>query len=149
VLTAASEALAWWAEQGADVMVIEGVGGLLCPLAEGATVADLAIALDYPLAIVARRGLGTINHTLLTVEAARLRGLRIAGIVLNGAEPSSHGLAEQTNSEELARRLPDVPVLANLVYEMAHIALPAGLDRLDWLGQAAPPRRVRRLGSLP
>ena len=67
-------------------MVVEGVGGLLCPLAEGTTVADLAIVLDYPLLIVAHRGLGTLNHTLLTVEAARSAALRVAGVVLNGAE---------------------------------------------------------------
>src|SRR5262249_43300602 len=72
VLDAVREALAWWAGR-ADVMVVEGIGGLLCPLAEGTTVADLAVALDYPLVIVARRGLGTLNHTLLTAEAARLR----------------------------------------------------------------------------
>ncbi len=51
------ECLDWWAER-AEVMVVEGVGGLLCPLAEGTTVADLAILLDYPLLIVAHRGLG-------------------------------------------------------------------------------------------
>src|SRR6516162_3253545 len=84
VLSVVGDALAWWAGR-AEVMVVEGVGGLLCPLAEGTTVADLAVALDYPLVIVARRGLGTLNHTLLTVEAARLRGLRVAGVVLNGA----------------------------------------------------------------
>ena len=60
----------WRAERRAEVMVFEGVGGLLCPIAEGMTVADLAIRLDYPLIVVARRGLGTLNHTLLTVEAA-------------------------------------------------------------------------------
>ena len=72
------ESLSWW-EGRAEVRVVEGVGGLLCPLAEGATVADLAIFLDYPILIVAHRGLGTLNHTLLTVEAARSRGLRVAG----------------------------------------------------------------------
>src|SRR5262249_32930802 len=75
-------ALAWWFER-ADVVVVEGIGGLLTPVAEGATVADLAVRLDYPLVVVARRGLGTLNHTLLTVEAARRRGLRVAGLVLN------------------------------------------------------------------
>ena len=69
-------------------MIVEGIGGLLTPLAEGMTVADLAIRLDYPLVIVARRGLGTLNHTLLTVEAALGRGLRVAGVVLNGAGPT-------------------------------------------------------------
>jgi dethiobiotin synthetase len=147
VLQAVADALGWWAEQGAEVAVVEGVGGLLCPLAERATVADLAAALDYPLVIVARRGLGTLNHTLLTVEAARLRGLRIAGLILNGAEPTTNALAEATNPEELARLLPRVPILAELAYPMANTALPAGFDCLDWLGWAASRRLAGRFGS--
>src|SRR5205823_9859727 len=107
VLEATAAALAWWGER-AEVLVVEGIGGLLCPLAEGATVADLAIALDHPLVVVARRGLGTLNHTLLTVEAARHRGLRLAGVVLNGAEPTADPRAEVTNPAELARRLDGV-----------------------------------------
>ncbi len=62
VLDTVREALAWWSDR-AELMVVEGVGGLLCPLAERTTVADLAVALDYPLLVVARRGLGTLNHT--------------------------------------------------------------------------------------
>src|SRR6185369_7751929 len=118
ILEETRRALAWWAER-AEEGVVEGVGGLLCPLAEGATVADLAIALDYPLVVVARRGLGTLNHTLLTVEAARLRGLRVAGVVLNGAEPARDGahLAEATNADELARRLEGgIAVLAEVPF---------------------------------
>ena len=103
VWRAARESLAWW-EVRADRMVVEGVGGLLCPLAEGATIADLAVLLDYPLLIVAHRGLGTLNHTLLTVEAARSRSIRIAGVVLNGARPSADPIAEASNAEELAIR---------------------------------------------
>ena len=64
---------AWQLIEGAEVMVVEGVGGLLCPLAEGSTVADLAIRLDYPLVIVARRGLGT-----LTIPYSRSRPLSTA-----------------------------------------------------------------------
>ena len=93
---AVGEALDWWAGR-AEVMVVEGVGGLLCPLAEGTTVADLAVALDYPLLVVARRGLGTLNHTLLTSRPRRLRALRVAGLVLNSAEPptGSRGRGDQ------------------------------------------------------
>lgn len=72
-----------------DVMIVEGVGGLLVPLGPRLLVADLARALGLPLLIVARAGLGTLNHTLLTLEAARRRGLRVAGVVLNhGGEGS-------------------------------------------------------------
>jgi dethiobiotin synthetase len=138
------EALAWWLDWGAEVVVVEGVGGLLCPLAEGWTIADLAVALDFPLVIVARRGLGTLNHTLLTVEAVLLRGLRIAGVVLNGAEPMSNPVAEQTNAAELARRLPSgIAILA----ELPHDAPPALWDwfgGLDWPNRVQPPRGERR-----
>lgn len=69
---------------GHDVVLVEGAGGLLVPLAPGLTVADLAVALGFPLVVVARPGLGTVNHTALTVEAARARGLAVAGVILNG-----------------------------------------------------------------
>ncbi len=134
-------ALAWWQER-AEVMVVEGVGGLLCPLAEGATVADLAIALDYPLVIVARRGLGTLNHTLLTVEAARRRGLRIAGVVLNGAEPEGDPIATRTNPEELVRRLDSVALLADIEHHTEAALLIDFIQAIDWYGWACPPRMV-------
>lgn len=66
-----------------EVAVIEGVGGLLVPIAPGFDVRALASAVGLPLVVVARPGLGTINHTLLTLEAARSGGLRVVGVVLN------------------------------------------------------------------
>jgi dethiobiotin synthetase len=98
-----------------NAVLVEGVGGLLCPLTERETVADLAIELALPLIVVARRSLGTLNHTLLTVEAAQRRGLRIAGLVVTAATPVT-GVAEETVIEELTRRL-DVPILAALPYQ--------------------------------
>ncbi len=97
------------AAEGVPVLV-EGVGGLLCPLTERETVADLVAALGLPLLVVARRSLGTLNHTLLTVEVARARGLRVAGLVVSETTPIC-GPAEETNVEQLRRRL-DVPLLA-------------------------------------
>jgi dethiobiotin synthetase len=97
-------------ETAGATLLVEGVGGLLCPLTDDALVADLARELGLPLVIVARRSLGTLNHTLLTVEAARTRGLAVAGVVVSETTPVE-GLAEETNVEELGRRLP-VPVLA-------------------------------------
>jgi dethiobiotin synthetase len=70
------------ASAGVDALVCEGVGGLLVPLTLDYSVRDLAVDLGLPLVIVARSGLGTINHTLLTVAAARAAGLRLAGIVM-------------------------------------------------------------------
>ena len=66
--------------------VVEGVGGLLVPLAEGVTVLDLMAALGLPSLVVGRPGLGTINHTLLTIEAIKARGLEVAGFCFSGAE---------------------------------------------------------------
>jgi dethiobiotin synthetase len=66
-----------------ECMVVEGAGGLLVPLAKGTHMADLAGELGLPLLVVARATLGTINHTLLTLEAARTRALRVAGVVIS------------------------------------------------------------------
>lgn len=71
------------AAEGADAIVCEGVGGLLVPLTPTYLVRDLAADLGYPLVIVASSGLGTINHTLLTLESARAAGLEVAAVVLN------------------------------------------------------------------
>lgn len=71
------------AAEGADAIVCEGVGGLLVPLTPTYLVRDLAADLGYPLVIVASPGLGTINHTLLTLESARAAGLEVAAVVLN------------------------------------------------------------------
>jgi dethiobiotin synthetase len=86
----------------ADVVVAEGVGGLLVPLAPDYLVRDLARDLGLPLVIAARPGLGTINHTLLSLEAARAAGLRVAGVVLTPwpAQPST---MEDDNRATIAR----------------------------------------------
>jgi dethiobiotin synthetase len=94
------------------ILLVEGVGGLLCPLTDHETVADLASRVGFPLVIVVRHGLGTLNHTLLTVEAAQHRRLLVAGVVVSETTPM-HGVAEETNVEELRRRLA-VPLLGVL-----------------------------------
>jgi len=139
VTRAVGDAMAWWADR-AEAMVVEGVGGLLCPLAEGWTVADLAARLDYPLVIVAHRGLGTLNHTLLTVEAARARSLRIAGVVLNGARPTADPIAEATNSDELARRLGEVAILADWEHCPGPGLDPVAPEAGGWYDLAKTPR---------
>ena len=70
------------AGESADALVAEGVGGLLVPLTPGYLVRDLAVELNLPVVIAARTGLGTINHTLLTIEAARAVGLDVAAVVM-------------------------------------------------------------------
>jgi dethiobiotin synthetase len=131
--------LHWWSDR-ADVIVVEGIGGFLCPLAEESTVADLAIVLDLPLLIVARRGLGTLNHTLMTIEAARIRSLRIAGLVLNSPQPECGDLAESTCVGELARRLPEVALLAEIRHESGQ-GVPEPISALEWFPLAQGPRQ--------
>ncbi len=86
---------------GADALVCEGVGGLLVPLAPGYTVRDLAVDLALPLVIAAAPGLGTINHTLLTLEAARAAGLAVAAVVLT-PWPENPSEVEKSNRETIA-----------------------------------------------
>jgi dethiobiotin synthetase len=98
----------------ADALVAEGVGGLLVPITPGYLVRDLARDLALPLVVTARIGLGTINHTLLTVEAGRAVGLEVAAIVMTPwpAEPSPMELSNRETVERLAGApvsgLPDV-----------------------------------------
>lgn len=104
----------WWTGR-AEVLIVEGAGGLLSPVSETQEVADLARDLDYPLIVVARCGLGTINHSLLTVEAARRRGLQVAGIVLNQSQPGDDlGLAIDNAAEIEARS--GVPVFGVMAW---------------------------------
>lgn len=97
------------AAAGADAIVCEGVGGLLVPLSPTYLVRDLATDLGYPLVIVASPGLGTINHTLLTLESARGAGLGVAAVVLN-PWPGKPSAIERSNRETIAD-LGRVPVL--------------------------------------
>jgi dethiobiotin synthetase len=85
-----------------DVLVAEGVGGLLVPLAPAHSVRDLAVALGFPLIVAARPGLGTINHTLLTLEAARAAGLTVAGVVMT-PWPQEPSVMERSNRATVAR----------------------------------------------
>lgn len=66
-----------------DVMIVEGAGGLMVPLAGGLLMADLAAHLGLPVAVVARPGLGTVNHSLLTTFCARTLGLQVKGVIVN------------------------------------------------------------------
>lgn len=93
-----------------SVLLVEGAGGLLVPIRDDYLVADLARSLTLPLLVVARLGLGTINHSLLTVRMARDVGLKMRGIVLNDTAGGRHGLAERTNVSAVPT-LCDAPLL--------------------------------------
>jgi dethiobiotin synthetase len=96
------------AAEGADAIVCEGVGGLLVPLTPTYLVRDLAADLGYPLVIVASPGLGTINHTLLTLESARAAGLAVAAVVLNPWPEDPTGI--ESDNRETVANLGNVPV---------------------------------------
>jgi dethiobiotin synthetase len=85
-----------------STLIVEGVGGLLAPLAEDYTVRDFAVALELPLLIAARPGLGTINHTLLTLDGARAAELDVLAVVLT-PWPERPGEMERSNRETIAR----------------------------------------------
>ena len=122
----------WWMDR-VDLLLIEGVGGLLCPLTETGTVAELAADLRAPLLIVARQALGTINHTLLTIEAARSRGLTITGVVLNEPAPAAGDPSVASNAAEIESR-GGVGVLATLAHGQSRGLLHDRHGRtIDWI----------------
>jgi dethiobiotin synthetase len=90
------------AADGAELLVCEGVGGLLVPLTPGYLVRDFAVDIALPVVVAARPGLGTINHTLLTVEAARAAGLTVAGVVMT-PWPQEPAEIERSNRETVER----------------------------------------------
>lgn len=95
-------------------LVVEGAGGLLVPLTPRHTYADLGAALGMPVLVVARAGLGTVNHTALTCEALRARGLEVKGVVLNRLSAASDP-SEPHNAAEI-ERIAAVHVLASLPF---------------------------------
>jgi dethiobiotin synthetase len=118
-------------------LIVEGAGGLLSPLADELTVCDLAVSLRLPLLIAARPGLGTVNHTLLTLQAARAAALNVRAVVLT-PWPEQPSRLEQYNLQAITRfgfvevdTLPraDGPQLA----ELARIG--AALPWRRWLGE--------------
>ena len=132
-----------WEEENTspDVLLIEGAGGLFCPMTDDHSIADLAVELGYPILIVSRLGLGTINHTLLTIEAARSRGLNISGVVLNDGDNLAETFAGQSNFDELSR-LTDVLLLGVLPFGGESVCLRDGITSatIDWLELAGSNR---------
>jgi dethiobiotin synthetase len=113
-----------------ELCLVEGAGGLVVPMGPGWTVADLAAALALPLLVVARAGLGTVNHTLLTVREARRYGLEVVGVVMNESAPiAPEDDPSLATNAELIESLGGVPVLA----------------RVPWLGEEIGRERLARL----
>ena len=116
----------------AEVLVVEGVGGLLVPLGARATVRDLAAAIGLPVVVAARPGLGTINHTLLTLEAARTAGLDVRGVVMTPWPGHSDPMAESNQrTVELIGNVPVTTLPAIAGDDLAEAGSQLPLD--DWL----------------
>ena len=105
-------------------MIIEGVGGWMVPILRNYFLGDLAAEFGLPIAVVVANRLGAINHTLLTVEAIRSRGLECAGIILNEATSALDGvdIAGATNRSILEELL-DVPVLFEVRHGQTELVL--------------------------
>lgn len=97
-----------------DLILVEGVGGALVPITENYYAADLARDLNAYTIIVARAGLGTINHTLLTIEALKKHKVNILGIIMNGYKGNDQ--SEKSNSQIIAK-LSKVPILAEIPWQ--------------------------------
>jgi dethiobiotin synthetase len=132
------------AAESADVLIVEGVGGLLVPLTEDYLVRDFAHDLDLPVVVVARPGLGTINHTLLTLEAARAAGLEVVAVVLT-TWPENPSEAELSNRRTVAR-LGEVEVATlGPVYTGPAISPTVELPAHRWLRRPRAPQLPKPL----
>ncbi|SFS31058.1 dethiobiotin synthase [Marininema halotolerans] len=99
-----------------DVLLIEGAGGWFVPMGEGWSIADLAEEIGWPLLIVARPGLGTVNHTALTSEAIRTRGLEPAGVILNGLKQGDSS-PDLPHNPRFIEEVAQVPVLGTIPWK--------------------------------
>ncbi|MTD44218.1 AAA family ATPase [Conexibacter sp. W3-3-2] len=122
-----------------DLVVVEGVGGLLVPLTPTWLVRDLAVELALPVVVAARPALGTINHTLLTLAAARDAGLDVRAVILTPwpAQPSTIEASNRETLEALAGC--EVAVLPRLsAFDDATLAAAgAALSPARWIGAGA------------
>ncbi|MCX6993818.1 MAG: dethiobiotin synthase [Kiritimatiellaeota bacterium] len=127
------------------MVIVEGAGGVCVPIQGRQTMLDLMVALDLPVVVVARLGLGTINHTLLTLHALRCSQVRVLGVVFNATAPGRSGDIERDNIKTIARlgtvrvlgRLPFFPDVATRSTDRFHRAaaacLPSAATWLKWL----------------
>jgi dethiobiotin synthetase len=96
------------------LLLVEGAGGIMVPYLDDTLAGDVVRALGLPLLVVARAGLGTINHTLLTIAEAQRRQIRVLGVILNRIVEDWHP-SEDSNAREI-ERLGGVPVLGTVPF---------------------------------
>jgi len=99
--------------ENSDVVIVEGIGGVRVPITAEVDVLDLAVDFQLPVLIITRPNLGTINHTLMTIDCTRGRGLEIAGVIVNGYNAIEATVAEVTAADVIAQ-CGDVDILAVL-----------------------------------
>jgi dethiobiotin synthetase len=119
--------------QGAEVVVVETAGGAAVKLDRDYDMARLAADLGYPVVVVCRAGLGTLNHTLLTVNHLEQAGASMLGLVVAGY-PDSPGLAERTNLLELPR-ITDLPIVG-LIPMLRELSVEGLRAATNWLAPA-------------
>jgi dethiobiotin synthetase len=124
--------------QESDVLIVEGVGGLMVPMDPKHTFLDVARWLAAPTLIVARPALGTINHTLLTIDALRRAEVDVAGVVINRYPTDTPPAAEETNPRAIERWgkvkvltiVPDEPVGGGVLPK----GIVSAIENVDWGG---------------
>jgi len=104
--------------ENSDCVLVEGIGGVRVPITKDFDVIELAKAFGLDVVVVARANLGTINHTLLTIEALRAAGLSLAGVVLNGYDETKADYAQMTNPAVIAE-IGRVKILSIAPYDQA------------------------------
>lgn len=114
------------------VVLTEGAGGWLVPCDAERTLADLAVALGWPVILVVDNRLGALNHTLLTLESIGSHGLRCAGLVLN--HPREERDAASISNATLLEQLTEVPILGEILYDQEELDLPEVLRPAVWGG---------------
>lgn len=133
-----------------EFLIIEGIGGLFVPLNKEQTVADLAYTIGFPVLIVSRSGLGTLNHTMLSLNYAKQKRLQVRGVLLNQLEKvslnSDAAVSEKTNPGIL-REWTEVPIIGPLRYERSfHRSQGIVPGRLtDWLCEGIGDRSINSL----
>lgn len=123
-------------ERNSNVLIVEGVGGVRVPMDEKYSVLDVMKWLGLPAIVVARPGLGTINHTLLTVDAIRAAGVKVAGVVINRYPVKDLDLATETNPVAIGKWgqvkvlciVPDEPFEPPAMPALVRTAI----DGVDW-----------------
>jgi len=103
--------------------VVEGAGGLMVPINDEALILDLPVLLDIPVVLVTRAGLGTINHTILSIEALHARRIPVVGMVFNDVDGTSPPFITEDNPLIIHKKT-GVPVLARIPYMREHTSLP-------------------------